>query len=306
MTLRRERDRINIQLLENQKLEGLTAGHPLMAAAWRKRKDELQTKLSALPLGKHEARAVLLFSGNPVVGSIGIDANFAGKVLIPFQSMVMADYANRWHGKVGKRGPRTGENESRLLLTALPHGSFGLELTKAESAELFEEEQLADSLAHLTRLVGSATKSDADFASELDGAAPRVLQNLRDFLEPISKGGAGFQLESGDARLSVTPTQAQEAYQRVADTLTRDETLLMEGKFGGALLNSWRFDFNDADGYKISGVLDDNITQEQVEAMASNFINKRCVAKITKTTVTFKNGVTRTTYTLQEILPPKA
>jgi hypothetical protein len=305
MTFRRERDRINVQLLENEKLEALAAGHPLMATAWKKKKDELQARLATLPLGKHEPRAVILFSGEPVVGSIGIDANFAGRVLIPFQSMVMADYANRWHGKVGKRGPRTGENESRLLLTALPHGSFGLELTKAESTELFEEEQLADSLAHLTRLVGSATKSDADFASELDGTAPRVLQNLRDFLEVISKGSAGFQLESGDARLTVTPSEAQEAYQRVADTLTNDETLFMEGRFGGALLNSWRFDFIDSAGYKISGVLDDNITQEQVEGMDRNFINKPCLAKITKTTVTFKNGATRTTYTLQEILPSK-
>jgi hypothetical protein len=38
---------------------------------------------------------------------------------------------------------RVGENESRLLLTALPQGSFGLELTKADNDQLFEEDQLS-------------------------------------------------------------------------------------------------------------------------------------------------------------------
>ena len=52
--------------------------------------------------------------------------------------MVMADYADRWHGVVGSRGKRTGEANSRLLLTALPRGSFGLELTRAENDELFK------------------------------------------------------------------------------------------------------------------------------------------------------------------------
>ena len=127
-----------------------------------------------MPLGSKEAKAVLFFSGGPVQGSIGIDASFTGRVLEPFQSMVMADYADRWHGTVGSRGRRFGEEDSRLLLTALPRGSFGLELSRAEQDELFTEDQLADTLAHVTKLVESSARSDEDFAAELDQTEPRV------------------------------------------------------------------------------------------------------------------------------------
>jgi hypothetical protein len=69
-----------------------------------------------------------LVEGRPVYGSMGIDASFAGRMLEPFQSMVMADYADRWHGVLGSRGRRPGEAQAKLLLTGLPRGSFGLEL----------------------------------------------------------------------------------------------------------------------------------------------------------------------------------
>lgn len=146
---------------------------------------------------------------------MGIDASFAGRVLEPFQSMVMADYADRWHGVVGSRGRRHGEAQSRLLLTGLPRGSFGLELARADNDELFEEGQLADTLAHVTKLVASAGRSDEDFAAELDETAPRVIQNLREFLEVVAKGKAGPRLESGDFRCSMNPVEANEAFTRV-------------------------------------------------------------------------------------------
>ena len=93
-----------------------------MSVALAERERELQEKIHALPLGNKEARTVLFFSGEPVQGSLGIDASFAGRVLEPFQNMVMADYADRWHGVVGSRGRRAGEAQSRLMLTGLPRG----------------------------------------------------------------------------------------------------------------------------------------------------------------------------------------
>ncbi len=192
MTTRSKRDALKVQLLDTTRMRELAAGHPLMEPAFEERERDLRAQIEALPLGDKEARAVLFFSGEPVQGSMGIDASFASGVLDPFQSMVMADYADRWHGVVGTRGPRVRQANSRLLLTALPRGSFGLELTRADSDEIFEEDQLADTLAHVTKLVESAATSDEDFAAELNETAPRVIQNLRSFLEVVSKGKAGL------------------------------------------------------------------------------------------------------------------
>lgn len=298
MTTRAEREFLKVQLLETQRLKEMVGDHPLMSVSFTEREQELREKIAALPLGNKEARTILFFSGEPVQGSIGIDASFAGRVLEPFQSMVMADYADRCHGVVGSRGRRHGEAQSRLLLTGLPRGSFGLELARADSVEPFEEGQLADTLAHVTKLVEAAGRSDEDFAAELDETAPRVIQNLRAFLEVIAKGKAGLRLESGDFRCSMDPVQANEAFNRVAGTTTNEEQVTIPGVFKGVLLESWRFDFVTDENHSVGGKIDENLAEEQVIALNHRFFNERCLASLRKTTVLFKNGRVRTTYTL--------
>lgn len=303
MTTRSQREFLKVQLLETQHLLSLAGSHPAMSVAYAERQRQLQEQIAALPLGEKEARTILFFSGEPVHGSLGIDASFAGRVLDPFQSMVMADYADRWHGVVGSRGRRSGEGESRLLLSALPRGSFGLELTRAPNDEFFEEGQLADTLAHVTRLVEAAARSDEDFAAELDATAPRVIQNLREFLEVVSKGKAGLRLESGDYRCTMTPVQANDAYQRVAGTITNEETIEVPGVLKGVLLESWKYDFVSRDGHSLGGKIDENLTQEEVVEMNREHFNKSAKATLQKTTVLFKNGRARTTYQLLRIEP---
>ena len=301
MTTRSQRDALKVQLLDTRRMKELAAGHPLMAPAFEEREKDLQAQIDALPLGDKEARAILFFSGEPVQGSMGIDASFASGVLDPFQSMVMADYADRWHGVAGTRGPRVGQANSRLLLTALPRGSFGLELTKADSAELFEEDQLADTLAHVTKLVESAATSDEDFAAELNDTAPRVIQNLRSFLEVVAKGKAGLRMETGDYHCTMDPIRANEAYQRVAGTVTNTKEIKVKGVFKGVLLESWRFDFVNEDGHKISGKIDENLTSDEVAKLNREFFNQHCLAVLDKTTVLFRNGRERTTHVLKDL-----
>lgn len=299
MTTRTQREFLKVQLLDTQRLREVAGNHPLMSVALVERERELQEKIAALPLGNKEARTILFFSGEPVQGSLGIDASFAGRVLEPFQNMVMADYADRWHGVVGSRGRRAGEAQSRLLLTGLPRGSFGLELTRADNDELFEEGQLADTLVHVTRLVEAAARSDEDFAAELDETAPRVIQKLREFLEVIAKGKAGLRLESGDFRCVMDPIQASEAFSRVAATITKPEDEKISGVFEGVLLGDWKFNFITNQGLQIGGKIDENLTEEQVIDLNRQFFNEHCQALVLKTTVLFKNGRIRTTYTLK-------
>lgn len=299
MSTRAQREFLKVQLIETKRLKELVGDHPLMSVSLAEREQELREQIAALPLGGKEARTILFFSGEPVQGSVGIDASFAGRVLEPFQSMVMADYADRWHGVVGSRGRRPGEAQSRLLLTGLPRGSFGLELARADNDDLFEEGHLADTLAHVTKLVGAAARSDEDFAAELDEAAPRVVQNLREFLEVVAKGKAGLRLESGDFRCAMSPAEANEAFVRVAGTNTKDELVKLPGVLKGVLLESWRFDFVTDDNHGVGGKIDENLTKEQVAALGRKFFNERCLASLLKTTVLFKNGRVRTTHTLK-------
>ncbi len=304
MTTRSQREFLKVQLLETQQLREMAAGHPLMSVAFAEREEDLRAQIAALPPGQKEARTVLFFSGEPVQGSLGIDASFAGRVLEPFQSMVMTDYADRWHGVVGTRGPLPGEARSRLLLTGLPRGSFGLELARAENDDLFDEAHLADTLAHVTKLVEAAGRSDEDFAAELDGTAPRVIQKLREFLEVVAKGRAGLRLESGDFRCAMSAIEASEAFSRVAGTITHEEPDVATGVFGGVLISDWRFNLTTDEGHKIGGKIDENLTQEEVVELNRRYFNERCRARMVKTTVLFKNGRIRTTHVLQGLENP--
>lgn len=304
MTVKTQRERLQVQLLDTERMLDLADDHPLMSVSFREKKKELEAQIEKLPLGSKEASAILLFSGAPVQGSMGIDVSFAGNVLMPFQNMVMADYADRYHGSVAGRGRRRGEKESRLLLTALPRGSFGMELKKAEEDELFEESQLEDTLAHVTELVDAAATSDEEFALKINDTAPRVIQNLKQFLEAISNGKAGLKLETGDYSCEMNPDRAASAFDRVSRTVSTMKKITLKGVFKGALLESWKFDFMDENNHKISGKLADDLSEDAAASLNRDYTNISCVATLEKTVVIFKNGRERTTYVLQSLEQP--
>jgi len=299
MTTRRLREFYKVQLLETQRLLDTVKDHPIMSFAFNKRKEDIQLRLADLPIDQKEAKVSLLFSGKPVKGSLGIDAVFAGQVVVPFQMMVKSDFAHRVHGKVGERGRINSEEQSRLFVTALPRGSFGIELSKLDHDSLFDEDQLADSLAHIAKLVDSSARSDEDFAAELDDVAPRTIQNLKDFLEIVSHDNAGVSIESGGIRVSLKPDEAKTAFDRVAGTETKDKVVDVNGIFKGVLLESWRFDFLDDDGNKITGKIDEGLSEELVSNYLINYFNKKSIASLQEEKVLFKNGREKTSYTLK-------
>jgi hypothetical protein len=299
MTARTDRDFLKVHLLDTQHIQGLVADHPLMSHAFSIRESQLKERMNAIPLGKVESRAVLFFSGAPVIGSMGIDATFASRVIEPFQKMVEADYAFRWHGRNGARGRKIDQQNSRLMLTGLPRGSFGIELKAAPNDDLFSENELADSLAHVTRFVEASARSDEDFASELTETAPRVVQNLRSFLEVIAKNKAGLRLESGDLRCEMSPGEASKAFERVSETNTSEQTIRLEGLLKGVLLASWDFNFTASSSQEeIAGKLSEDLQVDEVIDYNKRFFNEACVATLLKTLVSFRNGRDRVTYQL--------
>jgi hypothetical protein len=131
-----KRSFLHNQLQEIENLQSLAGDHPVMAPSLEARRRSVEQELKSLPAIVKEPRTVLFFSGNPVVGSQGIDASFASDVINPFLEMVKTEYSMARHGAVGSRGPRRGEAEAKLLLSGLPRGSFGLELSRPPTDEL--------------------------------------------------------------------------------------------------------------------------------------------------------------------------
>jgi hypothetical protein len=303
MTTRRHREQLMVELLGTQRMLELAGDHPVMSRSLQLKMDRLREELDKIPLDQQDTRVVLLFHGKPVKGSLGIDAGFLGRVTAPFQNMVTAEFAHRVLGKVGARGQLNKQDESRLYLTALPRGSFGVELSKLDSSDLFESQHLADSLTHVTRLIESTTKSDEDFAAELDGTTPRTIQNLKDFFKAIADDQAGVQIETGGIRATLEPETVKRGYERVSGTETQEEEIALNGISKGILLDSWRFDFAIDSGPTITGTIDESLTEDQLEALNNLYFNKPCRAILRKGKVLFKNGRERISYVLLNIEP---
>lgn len=301
MISRRKREYITVQLLETQRMLEMVGDHPIMSASLKQKEKTLLEQLRKIPVDIKDTKVVLLFSGNPVKGSIGIDAAFIGKVALPFQNMVTADFAHRVDGKVGKRGALNKQDESRLFLTALPRGSFGIELSKLESNDLLEDNQMSDSLAHVTKLIEASTKSDEDFAAELEGTTPRTINSLKEFFKVVSDDQAGVTIESGGIRCELDPARVKNGYERVSGTSTTEYERTVNGVLKGILLESWKFDFIDEGGKTITGRIDENLTEDQVTNFITHYFNKPCKAILKEGKVLFKNGSERISYILSSI-----
>ena len=287
-------------MMDAQRLLEMVNDHPIMKYSLEQRIDEIKGELEAIPLDQKEARISIFFYGKPVIGSEGLDAQFAGKVLSPFQNMVKTDFAQRAHGRVGGRGPAKKNNEAQLYITALPRGSFGIELAKLENYSLFDEHELADTLVHVTNLIEASAKSDADFAVALEDAPSRTIRNLGEFLKVVSDEEAGVTIESGGTRCKLSVEDARIAYDRVSFTKTDEETLSYEGTLRGIMLDSWRFDFTTSQAEKFSGRISDDLTENQVKSFFS-YIDELCVGTFEQSKVIFKNGQERKRYTLISI-----
>lgn len=302
MTPREERRFLKRQIAESERLKGFAADHPLMGPLIAQREDELRQQLQDLPASGREARTVLFFTGDPVYGSKGIDAHFASTVLLPFLEMVKSEYAAEKHGQVGERGPRKDEDEARLLLTGLPRGSFGLELSHPQSEDLFAEEQLSNVLVRLTELFSSAGKSDEDFVHALEDVSPRVYARLPEFFKSIHDHGANIRMQTGDLEFALDKDRVSEAFTRVRSVHTIEDEVEKEGVFRGATLDTWKFDFRTNDDETITGRLSPDLEEAKVAEMLK-LTNQRSVARFKETKITTQGGAVRTRYELMDVQP---
>ena len=304
MTTREKKRFLKREIAGSERLKDLVGGHPLMGPLLQQREEELRAELSAMPPGGREPRTVLFFTGAPVFGSRGIDAQFAATVLHPFLEMVKSEYSAEKHGAVGERGPRKDENEARLLLTGLPRGSFGLELAQPESEDLFAGQQLSDVLVRLTDLLSAAGKSDEDFVHALEDISPRVYGRLPEFFKALRDNGANIRMQTGDLEFELDQESIAGALDRVRSVHTTESEEKMHGRFRGATLDSWKFDFRSADGETISGRISSDLQEARVAQMLA-VTNQPCVARFKVTKVTTQGGAVRTKYELINLeLPP--
>jgi hypothetical protein len=305
-----EQEFLHVQAVEIERLLSKSAGDPVLELQLRDRLSEVERKLQALrrqpeSLLPREVpnlpRAAIFLRGGGVQNSDGIRPSLAGEVLIQYEKMFVeqAVHDERMAAQMAGRCRRPrGSRPPELLFVGTPRGSFGLEFVPQfhDDPDLvaIHVRSLENVASALTRIAGSDAASLERVVSEIP---PRLLQPLKQFVKTLAQYGAELRLAfQNQASRSLTMSELQIA----AELLDRDvqqESIRVTGIFRGLTWDSGVFDLRLADGDTITGYLNDQLTEEDLERI-DELTNKPCVADLQKTVVRKVGGTETPTYVL--------
>jgi hypothetical protein len=201
-------------------------------------------------------------------------------------------------GQVGKRGQAKNAANSDLYLTALPLGSFGIELSQLESNDLFDAQDVAKAMKQVIILISNSATDDSTFEEAIENTPKRNLTNLKKFLKEIAEENSIIKMECGEIGIEIPREKVNEAYERVAETFDDVIEFFQTGIFRGLLLDSGKFEIQDEEGKKISGFISEEITEEELINYDRDFLNEPCKIHLRIHKTKFKTGRERIGYEL--------
>lgn len=301
MNLYRKIQRIKAEIVDTEKLLEMVVDHPLMSMGMKERLNSLRSELANLPKESNNPSIQLLFSGNAVYGSQGIKSNFVSKTIIPFQEMVKTQTSVIRFGKVGKRGKTKKSANTELYLTALPVGSFGIELSQVENNDLFDSIDVSNAIKDVMHLIENAANNDEIFEETIENTPKRNLSNLKKFLQEISDENSILKMESNELGIELSKEKIKEAFFRVSSTVDEENELIINGIFRGLLLDSGKFEIQDEMGKRITGFITEELSEDELINYDRLFLNKICVIHLKIHKTHFKTGNEKVDYELLEI-----
>jgi hypothetical protein len=218
-----------------------------------------------------------------------------------FQELISVQTSIERFGEVGRRGKAKNQANSELFLTALPTGSFGVELTQLESNDLFNSQDVVNAISSTMKLVKACTTSDEEFAESISNLPPRSMNNLKQFFKAISDEESIIKIESNNDFINIPTDKVLEGFRRVDAAEEKNEIITFKGQLRGVLLDSKRFEASDDEGNKYSGRVDSNISEEDMIGYDHNFLNEPCEITLEEQIISFGTGKVQKNYTLLKI-----
>lgn len=302
MSVFSEIQRIKSQILDTQRVLKLVDEHPTMSYSIEDKLNTLKQKLANFPKDVMEPKIRLLFSGDAVKGSLGIKSKFVSKTMKPIQELIKTQTALVRFGTFGHRGQAKNSANSELYLTALPTGSFGIELSQLEHNDLFDEEEVSKAIKEVGKLIEASTESDEEFEKAIENTPKRNLANLKAFLKTVSDANSILKLETGSFGISILEDEIKEGYKRVNATDNQEDEIFVDGLLRGILLDSGKFEIITEDGKSINGIINPDISEEQLIEYDREYLNKECLIHLSVYKTTFITGREKISYELLEIV----
>ncbi|MEY8607263.1 MULTISPECIES: hypothetical protein [Bacteroidales] len=303
MSYHQDKLHIQSQILEIEKLLAMANGNPFIEISLNERLTELKEQLDQF-IERIEPKIKLLFSGDAVYGSLGISSNFVSRTMIPIQNLIrLQTSVSRYGNNDSKRGTIRGKKLSELYLTTLERGSFGYELSLLNPKDLFEEEEVAQSIKSVIDIINDISNSDETFEQRIQSLPARGLGFLNSFFKEVSNNNSILKIESGSEYIELSSTQVKRSYSRVSSTICNEEEVTEKAFFKGALIDTGKFEISTPFGMKINGDISADLTQDEIAQYNRDFSNEECMVTLMKFTTIYHNGNERTTYELMKIHP---
>lgn len=248
----------DIAAVESMLATAVEYGDRIGEFQFTKRKLALEAELEALrDVADHTGHVAVYFGGGPVLGSRGIEADFAGEALQAFQEIIQKQVAIEDSGGIAARGPVPNRAASQLLITDVARGSFGFLLEEAAAGDALSDTQLKHVLQHSGGLISDVASPNIEtFEAALAGLDERTLIALKKFFSVLDKEQATLRLVGDDTEFVLQRADVTRARYRVEETeIAEDEVLERRGKLY-FLPDHKTFELFANDGEKFFGRVD--------------------------------------------------
>ena len=272
MVTKIHRDALRSEIGSLRQLLAKSAGRdPLGELSLSKRLKSREAELAQI-VGqvKTGASVALVFDGEPVRGSMAIEADFAGKALQDYQELVAKHVAASEFGGLAERGRLPGQvnRQARMNVTGLVHGSFGfvLEEDGSDEPEMFDT-PARRAVEQVTELLTSVTSMDGrKFESALIELDVRIFQTLKRFVGTLHKANATLRVADELKELKLDIASVGRAYERVSQVEVEEKDESVEGELLGLVPIQRRFEFKRGDnGQVLQGRVDVNLSADYLE-----------------------------------------
>ena len=259
------------------------------------KRDELVAQVARMEQFETGAVAVLIFNGEPVVGSFGIDAEFGATAVRGFEQMVSRIYE---HKQRAERPivPGAGKPpKPKLHITNVVHGSFGFELREIHGGMLVDTD-LAVAVDNAVSLVRAAYEGDEEFTTAVAAQGKRVAVAVRNFLVNIHQHQATLRLR-GTSEVVLDAEKVGVAAERARTTEITEDEDRWHGVFKGLLTATKTFEFELQDGTVMHG----SVTPELDSVELTSSTERRAIA-VVKAVHARHAGRVHSKYTLVQLI----
>lgn len=280
--------------------EAIEYGDIVGELQYREKLEKLDREISLLKnANETNASVALLFGGEPVLGSQGILASFAGNVLENFQELINKAFASKENGSLGERGKIPLKANSNLMVTQVAKGSFGFILDEVSDQLEITETALKHTVDYVLDLINaSAQPDDETFEKLIESLDKRVLQSLKDFFITLDKAHSTMRLVGDNQEYSLDSNWIHRARQRTEATEIDEDEELVELKVLGLLPEHCKFEAVTREGNIIYG----STTRLAAEQFRSELIGKQVRVNLLTKSIKPLRRPERTVYKLLEFV----